>query len=163
VLGGEDGLGLGARQMLDALDVGRVNVACRGLGIADRALHCALRESAGREIGDGLLGDHTHAQIRVGELRARLMVVESAVARAAAAIDARADEAGEVAIAAKIVASDTAVWAVDRAARLAASRSYTADAELARLRRDAPQTQIGEGANDALLIALGRRGLSELR
>jgi alkylation response protein AidB-like acyl-CoA dehydrogenase len=91
------------------------------------------------------------------------MVVESAVARAAAAIDARAEEAGEVAIAAKIVASDTAVWAVDRAARLAASRSYTADAELARLRRDAPQTQIGEGANDALLIALGRRGLSELR
>jgi alkylation response protein AidB-like acyl-CoA dehydrogenase len=163
VLGGEHGLGLGARQMLDALDVGRVNVACRGLGIADRALHCALRESAGREIGDGLLGDHTHAQIRVGELRARLMVVESAVARAAAAIDARADEAAEVAIAAKIVASDTAVWAVDRAARLAASRSYTADAELARLRRDAPQTQIGEGANDALLIALGRRGLSELR
>jgi alkylation response protein AidB-like acyl-CoA dehydrogenase len=59
--------------------------------------------------------------------------------------------------------SDTAVWAVDRAARLAASRSYTADAELARLRRDAPQTQIGEGANDALLIALGRRGLAELR
>jgi len=163
VLGGEEGLGLGARQMLDALDVGRVNVACRGLGIADRALHCALHESADREIGDGLLGDHTHAQIRVGELRARMIVVESAVARAAAAVDARADEAGEVAIAAKIVASDTAVWAVDRAARLAASRSYTADAELARLRRDAPQTQIGEGANDALLMALGRRGLSELR
>jgi alkylation response protein AidB-like acyl-CoA dehydrogenase len=162
ILGGPEGLGRGARQMLDALDVGRVNVACRGLGISDRALHCALHESAGRAIGDGLLGDHTHAQIRVGELRARLMVTESAVERAARAVDASAEEAGEVAIAAKIVASDTAVWAVDRAARLAASRSYTADAELARLRRDAPQTQIGEGANDALLIALGRRGLAEL-
>jgi hypothetical protein len=58
-----------------------------------------------------------------------------------------------------IVASDTAAWAVDVAARLATSRSYTADAELARLRRDEPQTQACDGANDALLIARGRRGL----
>jgi len=58
--------------------------------------------------------------------------------------------------AAKMLASDSAVWAVDVAARLAASRSYAAGDELARLRRDAPQTQIGEGANDALLMALAR-------
>ena len=58
--------------------------------------------------------------------------------------------------AAKLVASDTAVWAVDAASRLAASRSYAAGDELARLRRDAPQTQIGEGANDALLMALAK-------
>lgn len=161
VLGGEEGLGRGARQMLDALDVGRVNVACRGLGIADRALACAVRESAGRRIGEGLLGDHTHAQVRVGEMRARLLAVEAAVERAAAAVDARAEDAGELATAAKVVASDTAVWAVDRAARLAASRSYVADAELARLRRDAPQTQIGEGANDALLMALGRAAIGD--
>ena len=42
------------------------------------------------------------------------------------------------------------------ASRLAASRSYAAGDELARLRRDAPQTQIGEGANDALLMALAK-------
>jgi alkylation response protein AidB-like acyl-CoA dehydrogenase len=54
------------------------------------------------------------------------------------------------------VASDLAVHAVDRASRLAASRSYRQGDELARLRRDAPQTQIGEGANDALLLAMGR-------
>ena len=52
--------------------------------------------------------------------------------------------------------SDFSVWAVDKAARLAASRSYAAEDEPARLRRDAPQTQIGEGANDALLLALAR-------
>jgi alkylation response protein AidB-like acyl-CoA dehydrogenase len=160
VLGGAEGLGLGARQMLDALDVGRVNVACRGLGIIDRALVAAVGESVDREIGDGVLGDHTHAQLRVGELRARQLAVEAAVARAAAAVDARDADAAELATAAKVVASDTAVWAVDRAARLAASRSYVADAELARLRRDAPQTQIGEGANDALLLALGRQALA---
>jgi alkylation response protein AidB-like acyl-CoA dehydrogenase len=156
VLGGPDGLGRGARQMLDALDVGRVNVACRALGIIDRALARAVEESTEREIGAGVLGDHTHAQLRVGEMVARRAACEALVDRAAAAVDARADDARELATAAKVVASDTAVWAVDRASRLAASRSYTAGEELARLRRDAPQTQIGEGANDALLFALAR-------
>jgi alkylation response protein AidB-like acyl-CoA dehydrogenase len=161
LLGGDDaGLGAGARQMLGALDVGRVNVACRGLGIMDRALAIAAGESRDRDVGSGPLGTHTHVQLRIGELRARIIAVESMVARAAAAVDARTDDAGEVAIAAKLLASDGAVWAVDQASRLAASRSYTADAELARLRRDAPQTQIGEGANDALLIALGRAGIA---
>ncbi|HEV7753218.1 MAG TPA: acyl-CoA dehydrogenase family protein [Baekduia sp.] len=157
VLGGEEkGLGAGARQMLDVLDVGRVNVACRALGIIDRALACALDESTGRAIGDGVLGDHTHAQLRVGELVARRAAVAALVDQAAAAVDARAGTARELSTAAKVVASDTAVWAVDRAARLAASRSFAAGDELARLRRDAPQTQIGEGANDALLMALAK-------
>ena len=151
-----DAPGEGARQMLDALDVGRVNVACRALGIVDRCIACAVEESTTREVGDGLLGEHTHAQLRVGELVARRVVLEAAVARAAAAVDARDDDVREISTAAKVVASDSAVWAVDLAARLAASRSYAAGDELARLRRDAPQTQIGEGANDALLLALSR-------
>lgn len=156
VLGGREGLGHGARQMLGALDVGRVNVACRALGVADRALAAALEESTQREVGDGLLGEHTHVQLRLGEMRARLLAAEALTLRAAAAIDAHDPTARELSSAAKVIASDLAVWAVDRAARLAASRSYRAGDELARLRRDAPQTQIGEGANDALLLALGR-------
>jgi alkylation response protein AidB-like acyl-CoA dehydrogenase len=155
-----DASGSGARQMLDALDVGRVNVACRALGIIDRALACAVDESTGRAIGDGVLGDHTHAQLRVGELVARRAAVAALVEQAARAVDARADDVRELSTAAKVVASDTAVWAVDRAARLAASRSFAAGDELARLRRDAPQTQIGEGANDALLMALAAPALA---
>jgi alkylation response protein AidB-like acyl-CoA dehydrogenase len=154
VLGDE--LGAGARQMLDALDVGRINVACRALGIIDRALACAVEESTQREIGDGLLGDHTHAQLRIGEIVARRAAVAALVTQAAHAVDARAEDLRELTTAAKVVASDVAVWAVDRAARLAASRSFAAGDELARLRRDAPQTQIGEGANDALLLALSK-------
>lgn len=151
-----DDVGAGARQMLDALDVGRVNVACRALGIVDRALERALVEAREREIGDGVLGDHTHAQLRIGELVARRAAVEAVVRSAADAVDARDGSGRELSTAAKVVASDTAVWAVDAASRLAASRSYTAADELARLRRDAPQTQIGEGANDALLFALAK-------
>jgi alkylation response protein AidB-like acyl-CoA dehydrogenase len=158
-----DDVGAGARQMLDALDVGRVNVACRALGIIDRALACAVDESTGREIGDGVLGDHTHAQLRVGALVARRAATAALVEQAARAIDAGDEAARELSTAAKVIASDTAVWAVDRAARLAASRSFAAGDELARLRRDAPQTQIGEGANDALLMALARPSLSSGR
>ena len=160
VLGGPDGVGAGARMMLDALDVGRVNVACRGLGIVDRCLASAVSEAREREIGDGVLGDHTHAQLRIGELIARRAAVSALVDRAAAAVDLGDGSSRELATAAKLVASDTAVWAVDAAARLAASRSYAAGDELARLRRDAPQTQIGEGANDALLMALAKPALS---
>ncbi|CAA9516969.1 MAG: Butyryl-CoA dehydrogenase, partial [uncultured Solirubrobacteraceae bacterium] len=138
ILGGPDGLGAGARMMLDALDVGRVNVACRGLGIVDRCVVCAVSESREREIGDGVLGDHTHAQMRVGELIARRAAVAALVDVAAAAVDRRDGSSREPATAAKLVASDTAVWAVDAASRLAASRSYAAGDELARLRRDAP-------------------------
>ena len=154
ILGGEPGQG--ARQMLDVLAVGRVNVACRALGVIDRALECALEEATGRGIGRGVLGDHSHAQLRVGEIRGRQLVIEAAIRRAAQAIDAGEPDAGERASAAKTTASESAVWAVELASRLAASRSYTGDMELTRLRRDAPQTQIGEGANDALLIAAGK-------
>lgn len=156
IVGGKAGEGQGARQMLDVLSIGRVNVACRGLGIIDRALECALDEATGRAIGPGVLGDYTHTQLRIGELRGRQLVVEAAVRSAAEAVDAGAQDAAERATAAKIIASESAVWAVELASRLAASRSYTGDTELARLRRDAPQTQIGEGANDALLIAAGK-------
>jgi alkylation response protein AidB-like acyl-CoA dehydrogenase len=161
ILGGPEGSGRGARQMLGALGVGRVNVACRALGIIDRALAVALDESTGREIGDGVLGDHTHVQLRVGELRARLMAAEALTERAARAVDADSPDARELSTAAKVIASDTAVWAVEIASRLSASRSYRADDELARLRRDAPQTQIGEGANDALLLALGKGEIAD--
>jgi alkylation response protein AidB-like acyl-CoA dehydrogenase len=155
ILGGEDGLGHGVKQMLDVLAVGRVNVACRALGVIDRALECALDEATGRGIGRGLLGDHSHAKLRIGDLRCRQLAVEAAVRCAAESIDADEADAAERATAAKTVASEAAVWAVECASRLAASRSYTSESELARLRRDAPQTQIGEGANDALLIAAG--------
>jgi alkylation response protein AidB-like acyl-CoA dehydrogenase len=161
ILGGPDQAGRGPRQMLGALGVGRVNVACRALGIVDRAIAVSLDEATHREVGGAELGEHTHTQLRLGELRVGLLAAESLTLRAAAAVDAGDPAARDLASAAKVVASDLAVWAVDRASRLAASRSYRQGDELARLRRDAPQTQIGEGANDALLLALGRGEIAD--
>jgi alkylation response protein AidB-like acyl-CoA dehydrogenase len=146
--------------MLDALDVGRINVACRALGILDRISATAATQALEREIGEGVLADHTHAQLRIGELHVDMLAAESLTLRAALAVDAAAGDARQLSTAAKVFASDATTRAIERAARLAASRSYAADDELARLRRDAPQTQIGEGANDALLFALAREVLA---
>ena len=156
ILGGDVMLGRGASQMLDALDVGRINVACRALGILDRISAASATQALDREIGEGVLADYTHTQIRIGEMHVRMLAAESLTLRAAAAVDARSPDARQLATSAKVFASDATIVAIDRAARLAASRSYAADDELARLRRDAPKTQIGEGANDALLFALAR-------
>jgi alkylation response protein AidB-like acyl-CoA dehydrogenase len=161
VLGGSDCLGAGAAQMLDALDVGRINVACRALGILDRVATVTATQALDREIGEGVLADYTHTQLRIGDLHVRMLAAESLTTRAAAAVDARAGDARQLATAAKVIASDCTIWAIDQAARLAASRSYTAGDELARLRRDAPQTQIGEGANDALLFSIAREVLTQ--
>jgi alkylation response protein AidB-like acyl-CoA dehydrogenase len=160
ILGGEPGRG--AQQMLNALDVGRINVACRALGILDRIAATASTEALEREIGEGVLADHTHAQLRIGELHVDMLAAESLTLRAALAVDARAKDARQLSTAAKVFASDATTPAIERAARLAASRSYAADDELARLRRDAPQTQIGEGANDALLFGLAREVLANM-
>ncbi len=159
ILGGDAGLGRGAAQMLGALDVGRVNVACRALGILDRIAAVAATQALEREVGETVLADYTHTQLRIGELHARMLAAESLTHRAAIAIDAGAGDARQLSSAAKVICSDLAVSAIDQIARLAASRSYGAEDELARLRRDAPQTQIGEGANDALVFALAREVL----
>jgi alkylation response protein AidB-like acyl-CoA dehydrogenase len=160
ILGGPGRLGAGAQQMLDALDIGRINVACRALGILDRIAAAAATQALEREIGEGVLADHTHTQLRIGELHVDMLAAESLTLRAALAVDARAKDARQLSTAAKVFASDATTRAIERAARLAASRSYAADDELARLRRDGPQTQIGEGANDALLFALAREVLT---
>ena len=61
VLGGTEGLGRGAAQMLDALDVGRVNVACRALGILDRVAAVAATQALEREVGErGARRLHAH-------------------------------------------------------------------------------------------------------
>jgi alkylation response protein AidB-like acyl-CoA dehydrogenase len=160
ILGGPEETGHGAQQMLDALDIGRINVASRALGILDRIAAAAATQALEREIGEGILADHTHTQLRIGELHVDMLAAESLTLRAALAVDARAGDARQLSTAAKVFASDATTRGIERAARLAASRSYAADDELARLRRDAPQTQIGEGANDALLFSLARDVLS---
>ena len=103
-----------------------------------------------------MLGDHSHAQLRIGDLRCRQLAVEAAVAPRRRGHRRAASRTRPNAPPRPRPWPPSAPSGPSSApSRLAASRSYTGESELARLRRDAPQTQIGEGANDALLFALG--------
>ena len=84
VLGGEEaGLGQGFRQMMDALEVGRVNVAARGVGIAQRALELALRYSQERKTFGKQIADHQAIQFKLADMAtkveaARLLTMKAA-------------------------------------------------------------------------------------
>src|ERR671930_339039 len=108
ILGGEeDGLGKGFVQMMDALEVGRVNVAARGVGIAQRALELALRYSQERKTFGKPIAQHQAIQFKLADMATKIEAARLLTRKAARMKDAgeRADlEAGM----AKLLASETA-------------------------------------------------------
>ena len=73
ILGGEEaGLGQGFRQMMDALEVGRVNVAARGVGIAQRALELALRYSQERKTFGKPIAQHQAIQFKLADMATKV-------------------------------------------------------------------------------------------
>src|SRR3712207_4030989 len=83
ILGGPDGIGEGFKQMMDALEVGRVNVAARGVGIAQRALELALRYSQERKAFGRTISGHQAIQFKLADMgtkveAARLLTLKAA-------------------------------------------------------------------------------------
>src|SRR3954470_5834212 len=72
ILGGPDGLGEGFRQMMDALEVGRVNVAARGVGVSQRAMELALRYSQERKTFGKPIAEHQAITFKLAEMGTRL-------------------------------------------------------------------------------------------
>ena len=107
ILGGEDaGVGQGFVQMMDALEVGRVNVAARGVGIAQRALELALRYSQERKTFGKPIAQHQAIQFKLAEMATKVDAARLMTLRAARLKDAgeRSDlEAGM----AKLFASES--------------------------------------------------------
>ena len=107
VLGGPEGLGQGFRQMMDALEVGRVNVAARGVGVAQRALELALRYSQERKTFGKPIAQHQAISFKLAEMATQIEAARLLTLKAARMKDAgeRSDlEAGM----AKLFASETA-------------------------------------------------------
>ena len=107
VLGGPEGVGQGFVQMMDALEVGRVNVAARGVGVAQRALELALRYSQERKTFGKPIAQHQAITFKLAEMGTRLEAARLLTLKAARMKDAgeRSDlEAGM----AKLFASEAA-------------------------------------------------------
>jgi alkylation response protein AidB-like acyl-CoA dehydrogenase len=157
VLGGEPaGLNRGFAQMMDALEVGRVNVAARGVGIAQRALELALRYSQERHTFGKPIAQHQAIQFKLADMATQIEAARLLTMRAARLKDAgdRADlEAGM----AKLFASEAGRFCVEESFRIHGGYGYSKEYEIERLYRDAPLLLIGEGTSEIQRMVIGRK------
>jgi alkylation response protein AidB-like acyl-CoA dehydrogenase len=157
VLGGEEaGLNRGFSQMMDALEVGRVNVAARGVGIAQRALELGLRYSQERKTFGKPIAEHQAIQFKLADMATQVDAARLLTLRAARMKDAgqRSDlEAGM----AKLFASEAGRFCVEESLRIHGGYGYSKEYEIERLYRDAPLLLIGEGTSEIQRMVIGRK------
>jgi alkylation response protein AidB-like acyl-CoA dehydrogenase len=157
ILGGEDaGLNKGFGQMMDALELGRVNVAARGVGIAQRALELALKYSQERRTFGKPIAEHQAIQFKLADMATQVDAARLLTHRAARLKDAgeRSDiEAGM----AKLFASEAGRFCVEESFRIHGGYGYSKEYEIERLYRDAPLLLIGEGTSEIQRMVIGRK------
>jgi alkylation response protein AidB-like acyl-CoA dehydrogenase len=157
ILGGEEaGLNKGFSQMMDALEVGRVNVAARGVGIAQRALELALKYSQERKTFGKPISEHQAIQFKLADMATQVEAARLLTLRAARLKDAgeRSDlEAGM----AKLFASEAGRFCVEESFRIHGGYGYSKEYEIERLYRDAPLLLIGEGTSEIQRMVIGKK------
>jgi alkylation response protein AidB-like acyl-CoA dehydrogenase len=154
LVGGEEGKGF--VMATGGLEIGRVNVAARGVGIARRALKEAVAYAQVRTTMGKPIAEHQAIQLKLGEMAAKTRASELLVEDAARAYDAggRIDmEAGM----AKWFATETAFEVATEAMRIFGANGYSKEYPIERLYRDAPLLMIGEGTNEMQRIIIARR------
>jgi alkylation response protein AidB-like acyl-CoA dehydrogenase len=157
ILGGEEaGVGKGFSQMMDALEVGRVNVAARGVGIAQRALELALRYSQERKTFGKPIAQHQAISFKLADMATQIEAARLMTLKAARMKDAgqRSDlEAGM----AKLFASEAGRFCVEESFRIHGGYGYSKEYEIERLYRDAPLLLIGEGTSEIQRMVIGKK------
>jgi alkylation response protein AidB-like acyl-CoA dehydrogenase len=157
ILGGEDaGLNKGFGQMMDALELGRVNVAARGVGLAQRALELALRYSQERKTFGKPIAEHQAIQFKLADMATQVEAARLLTHKAARMKDAgeRSDiEAGM----AKLFASEAGRFCAEECLRIHGGYGYSKEYEIERIYRDAPLLLIGEGTSEIQRMVIGRK------
>ena len=154
IIGNEPGLGF--KQTVGVLELGRINVAARGVGIAAAALDAALHYSRLRRTMGKPIGEHQSIQIMLADMACRTSSARLLVREAASAFDEgrRCDvEAGM----AKLVASEAALANATEAMRIHGAYGYSTEFEIERYYRDAPLLCRGEGTNEIQRIVIARQ------
>ena len=157
ILGGaEEGLNKGFSQMMDALELGRVNVAARGVGLAQRALELALRYSQERKTFGKPIAEHQAIQFKLADMATQVEAARLLTRQAAKMKDAgqRSDiEAGM----AKLFASEAGRFCAEECLRIHGGYGYSKEYEIERIYRDAPLLLIGEGTSEIQRMVIGRK------
>ena len=158
VLGGTPGRGF--YQMMDGVEVGRVNVAARGCGVALRAFELAVRYAQQRETFGKRIADHQAVLFRLADMATKVEAAHQMMVMAARTKDSgrRNDlEAGM----AKYLASEYCRDVVEDSFRIHGGYGFTKEYEIERLYREAPMLLIGEGTADIQRMIIGRRILED--
>ena len=151
---GEEGQGF--YLAVSGLELGRINVAARGVGIARRALDEALRYAQQRHTFGKPICEHQAIQLKLGEMATRAEAARLLTEAAAAAYD-RGDRCDLEAGMAKYSASEAAMENAAEAMRIHGGYGYSKEFPVERLYRDAPLLCIGEGTNEMQRIIIARQ------
>ncbi len=154
LIGGEEGRGL--QQILAGLELGRINVAARGVGLARACLDESLAYAQNRKTFGKPICEHQAIQIKLADMATRVEAAQALVERAAAAYDTgeRCDmEAGM----AKLFATEAALENSLEAMRIHGAYGYSKEFNIERYYRDAPLLAIGEGTNELQRIIIARQ------
>jgi alkylation response protein AidB-like acyl-CoA dehydrogenase len=158
VLGGEPGRGF--YQMMDGVEVGRVNVAARGVGVANRAFELGVAYAQQREAFGKKIADHQAVLFRLAEMGTKVEAAHQMVVKAARLKDAGARNDLEAGMA-KYLASEYCAQVVEDSFRIHGGYGFSKEYEIERLYREAPMLLIGEGTADIQRMIIGRRLLED--
>ena len=146
--------GIGMKQALSALEWGRVNIAARSVGIAQRALDEALGYAKERQAFGQPIADFQAIQLKLASIATQLQAARLMSWWAADAVaQGRADGATGMA---KIFCSEIALEAAIDAMKVHGGYGYSTEFEVERLYRDAVLMSIGEGTNDVLRTVVAK-------
>ncbi|HEX2891972.1 acyl-CoA dehydrogenase family protein [Vineibacter terrae] len=154
LLGGHEGRGMQA--VLGGLELGRINVAARGCGIASAALKDAVRYSQVRQTFSKPICEHQAIQLKLGEMATRLQAARLLTYDAARAYD-RKERCDMEAGMAKYFASEAAVENAMESMRIHGGYGYSKEYHVERYLRDAPLMCIGEGTNEIQRIIIAKQ------
>jgi alkylation response protein AidB-like acyl-CoA dehydrogenase len=154
LIGGVEGRGL--QQTLSGLEMGRINVAARGVGIARACLEDSLRYAQTRKTFGQLIAQHQSIQIKLADMATRVEAARLLTRQAADKYDEgqRCDlEAGM----AKLFATEAALENSLEAMRIHGAYGYSKEYNIERHYRDAPLLAIGEGTNELQRLIIARQ------
>ena len=160
LLGTEEGQGF--RQVLDGIEIGRVNVAARAVGVSTRAFEEAIRYSQERKAFGKPISGHQAIQIHLAEMAttleaAKLMLYSAATKKSSG------ERSDLDAAMAKLFASEACHEICTKALRVHGGYGYSKEFTIERLYRDAPFLLIGEGTSEIQKTVIARRLLEKHR
>ena len=162
VLGGADGRGRGFYQMMDGVEVGRVNVAARGCGVMLRAFELAISYAQQRQTFGKRIADHQAIAFKLAEMATKIEAAHLMMVNAARLKDSGQRNDVEAGMA-KYLASEYCFEVTQEAFRIHGGYGYSKEYEIERLMREAPFLLIGEGTSEIQKTIISRGLLREYK